>query len=951
MPKTVAQDQWADKFISLLKVTDNPSADKEAKKDGASTNKPTESYKSVYESPYKPVYESPYQTVLPSNSPYEPVYQGLGGAEDKNADRPQASASQQPKEMPPIASESKELKDDRLPLPESKDAPTVPPQPASLANQTQHQASGTPVPPADATPEVKDDGPPPTESKHGMNIPLQSPATVAPPPNVPSGKINAAYVAQHAAAVTQARQEGKETIAVKHPNPLATQPAELTKLQAQRAAIANALSQCTRPNESKETPNPALKAQQVQQLELSLKRIDQAIANFANVTTVSLGEKYKDEDTKVGWRTESLNEQNLIAQTKDPNIMQKLRESNWKVTKHFTGAERENAKLNIKADGTVQAHIQQDKAGKPAEQLEYVMDPTGQMYQFAPGPPEMVGHRQVDPRTNKESIVVEGALNPITNKQVPKEVLAHHSSVLAGAPVAGAGVIKVKEGKITTVTNYSGHYKPSTAALMQTVEELLKQGALMDKQYVMFDEAGKIKPLEGNAKKLYDTTVKSQAKLPPIETEYVNLTKILEERAANEQDTSKEEAALKAIEQKLIPIVAGLQTAEELLAKMGVGPANRMGLKDASGESKEAKDESKHPKDQPAKVQYPDVENAKDMTGVSFLASRAKEQSVPEFLTSGGDYRNPRGPRDAQGKPVSQADLKKEMLKELKKEKGGKHKDDLDQRFSNEGQGGNYPSAAEMAQAAAQLEGAEEKLAEVGKELFSQQLSGKSEAKHGTAAPRSEILPEDAYSFDPSASRKGPQSERLPEEGYHLDPDAPGPADESKEDPRKGAPKPAPAKGEARLDPTTPGSAADAKAEKGNTPAAPGPRAASAPKEEKIPNREVASSSGRNVPADVPPEVAAMVQGIITQEQQLQGWVAKLGSASSAQRVVFEGLLKDIQTSRDKLSAAGALASREPSKEDRVVAAARKEVEKVRTTIDKCWQIVEPAKSSAKSAE
>lgn len=50
----------------------------------------------------------------------------------------------------------------------------------------------------------------------------------------------------------------------------------------------------------------------------------------------------------------------------------------------------------------------------------------------------------------------------------------HHSSFVAGAPVAGAGQIKVRQGKATFIDNCSGHYRPSDE-LMDQVLSVLRQ--------------------------------------------------------------------------------------------------------------------------------------------------------------------------------------------------------------------------------------------------------------------------------------------------------------------------------------------------------------------------------------------------------------------------------------------------------------------------------------------
>lgn len=60
------------------------------------------------------------------------------------------------------------------------------------------------------------------------------------------------------------------------------------------------------------------------------------------------------------------------------------------------------------------------------------------------------------------------------------ELREHHSSFLAGAPVAAAGGMKVHLGRLVTIDNDSGHYKTPAAYLDQALIELKKRGAQVD---------------------------------------------------------------------------------------------------------------------------------------------------------------------------------------------------------------------------------------------------------------------------------------------------------------------------------------------------------------------------------------------------------------------------------------------------------------------------------------
>jgi len=61
----------------------------------------------------------------------------------------------------------------------------------------------------------------------------------------------------------------------------------------------------------------------------------------------------------------------------------------------------------------------------------------------------------------------------------------HHSSIMAGKPVAAAGELDVTEGVITTISNRSGHYRPSHDHSMQAVKELREKG--VDMRFVIID--------------------------------------------------------------------------------------------------------------------------------------------------------------------------------------------------------------------------------------------------------------------------------------------------------------------------------------------------------------------------------------------------------------------------------------------------------------------------------
>ena len=62
----------------------------------------------------------------------------------------------------------------------------------------------------------------------------------------------------------------------------------------------------------------------------------------------------------------------------------------------------------------------------------------------------------------------------------------HHSSLLAGGNVAGAGEMKVHAGQLKWISNKSGHYYPATEHFLQTLHSLMKKGVNLDQVQVEF---------------------------------------------------------------------------------------------------------------------------------------------------------------------------------------------------------------------------------------------------------------------------------------------------------------------------------------------------------------------------------------------------------------------------------------------------------------------------------
>jgi hypothetical protein len=67
----------------------------------------------------------------------------------------------------------------------------------------------------------------------------------------------------------------------------------------------------------------------------------------------------------------------------------------------------------------------------------------------------------------------------------------HHSSLLGGEPVAGAGEIQVQNGKLVAMTDQSGHYQPSAASNDRVLQSLKDQGLVTDPNFKQYGWGGK----------------------------------------------------------------------------------------------------------------------------------------------------------------------------------------------------------------------------------------------------------------------------------------------------------------------------------------------------------------------------------------------------------------------------------------------------------------------------
>jgi hypothetical protein len=75
-----------------------------------------------------------------------------------------------------------------------------------------------------------------------------------------------------------------------------------------------------------------------------------------------------------------------------------------------------------------------------------------------------------------------------------------HSSMSLGRPVLGAGSLKIHNGKITYIDAESGHYQPTPIALLQAIELLEKQGAILKYSTIQVKYYDNGKEIQSNAR-------------------------------------------------------------------------------------------------------------------------------------------------------------------------------------------------------------------------------------------------------------------------------------------------------------------------------------------------------------------------------------------------------------------------------------------------------------------
>jgi hypothetical protein len=350
--------------------------------------------------------------------------------------------------------------------------------------------------------------------------------------------------------------------------------------------------------------------------------------------------KYDGEHNQAGWRQEMWK---MGGKPVDP-------ENTHITTKLYSEEEQARNQLVQQADGS----FKRGATATDNQSMGFVMDASGRMVAFNDG----VSGTGPDGRPT-----LPGA-SPFSGLKDGGRVEAtHHSTALGGEVVLdehgkpkldkeGRPIMRSKaaalagtvafddDGKIETISNQSGHYKPTVDYLLQGVEYLTRQGAFFEDEVVrMTDhvaEGEKYKALRDSDPdyKLYK---KVQAKIVEGTNLKGRVNGLVEGRKSAEGKRDQREAAridaeLEKLKGEYDTIRAFVDKSSEELRKKGVGPSNRM-----RGD---------------AKAEFLDIKPG--MTGADVRLAATKKMEVEKFAKTGGGNE-------------AQAARKAAMLEDLKK--------------------------------------------------------------------------------------------------------------------------------------------------------------------------------------------------------------------------------------------------------------------------------------------
>jgi hypothetical protein len=290
--------------------------------------------------------------------------------------------------------------------------------------------------------------------------------------------------------------------------------------------------------------------------------------------TKALPDKYDGEDTSLGFRAEMLSPESMaqtaavlseqmsrkagrpVVATPEQVRASIAKNAKFQVTRYHTPEQQ--AATEISFDETGRAYNQSGKAPLQTGKLLQTLSPEGKLHATPHSHVVRMPDGSERPHRAGVPIPAGGQL-----------VATHHSTLLAGGDVAGAGHVYVDNEHITQVDDQSGHYKPDAEMTHQAVAELAAQGGLVDRRVINTAQA----PIDAASFGRISPELGARAQAQDALMARINAPQPGDDVAALTQQHRRESALMHAAAQKAIE---GLSAKDrEKAGLQGIGSGNR----------------------------------------------------------------------------------------------------------------------------------------------------------------------------------------------------------------------------------------------------------------------------------------------------------------------------------------------------------------------------------------